>query len=83
MTQTKSLHSGNEGPLLSPREEAERFAVAAARSRERAQQDPAYAEQVLRNIGYYEMMEQHQEDLQNDANGLQGADSPQKEALQR
>ena len=58
MTQSKSFTSGNDGPLLSPREEAERFAVAAERFLERARQNPEIATQMLRDIGYFEMMEQ-------------------------
>ena len=75
MTQTKLLPNTahKSGPLLSPREEAERFAVAAARFRERMIQDPAVAEKLLRDIGYYEMMEQQrleeQEEAQNAVNG--------------
>ena len=95
MTQTKSLPNTayQTGPLLSAREEAERFAVAAARFRERAQKDPAYAEQMLRNIGYYEMMEQQRQEEREESqlnangshsNGSESSDSPQiSEALQR
>ena len=69
MTHTKPLPNTahQSGPLLSPREEAERFAVAAARFRERMIQDPAVAEQLLRDIGYYEMMEQQRQEEQEDA----------------
>ena len=73
MTQSKSFTSGNDGPLLSPREEAERFAVAAERFLERARQNPEIATQMLRDIGYFEMMEQQrleeQEDAEMAANG--------------
>ncbi len=95
MTQNKSLPNTayQSGPLLSPREEAERFALAAERFRERAQKDPAYAEQMLRNIGYYEMMEQQRREEQEEAqaningshsNGSESSDPAQShEALQR
>lgn len=83
MTETKSLHSGNAGSLLSPREEAERFAVAAERFLERANQNPEVATQMLRKIGYFEMMEQqHKEEAQTATNGVhpngstKGADGP-------
>ncbi len=64
MTQTKSLPNTayQSGPLLSPREEAERFAVAAQTVLERARQDPEYARQILSDIGYYEMMNQDKDD---------------------
>ena len=63
MTKTKSLPNTayQSGPLLSPREEAERFAVAAQSLLERARQDPEYARQILQDIGYYDMMEQNGE----------------------
>ena len=63
MIKTKSLPNTayQSGPLLSPREEAERFAVAAQSLLERARQDPEYARQILQDIGYYEMMEQNRE----------------------
>ena len=67
MTQTKPSTSANDGPLLSPREEAERFAIAAERFRERMLQDPAVAEKLLRDIGYYEMMEQQRLEEQEEA----------------
>ena len=74
MTETKSLNSGIEGSLLSPQEEAERFEVAAARFRERALRDPAYAEQVLKNIGYYEMMEERTPANGSHSNGSNGVE---------
>ena len=63
MTKTKPLPNTayQSGPLLSPREEAERFAVAAQSLLERARQDPEYARQILQDIGYYDMMEQNGE----------------------
>lgn len=45
-----------DGPLLSPREEAERYKEASQRFRERVRNDPAYAREVLEEIGYFEMM---------------------------
>ena len=72
MTHTKPLPNTahQSGPLLSPREEAERFAIAAARFRERMIQDPAVAEQLLRDIGYYEMMEQQHLEEQEEATAM-------------
>ena len=67
MIQTKPLTSGKDGPLLSPSEEADRFTVAAAHFRERMIQDPAVAEKLLRDIGYYEMMEQQRLEEQEEA----------------
>ncbi len=54
----KPLHSHDpkDGPLLSPREEAERSAEAGKRTLERARNDPAFARQLLVDIGYFEMM---------------------------
>ena len=71
MTETKSLPNTahKSGPLLSPREEAERFAVAAQSLLERARQDPEYARQILQDIGYYDMMEQSGES-DTPANGV-------------
>ena len=67
MTQPKPFTSGNDGPLLSPREEAERFAIAAERFLERARQNPEVATQMLRDIGYFEMMEQQRLEEQEEA----------------
>ena len=56
MTEQKPAYDPQDGPLLSPREEAERSAQAGKRMMERARQDPAYAHQLLEEIGYFEMM---------------------------
>jgi len=58
-----------DGPLLSPREEAERYAEASKRLRERVRNDPAYARELLEEIGYFEMMADEQADEQ--ANGAE------------
>ena len=71
MPQTKPLPNTayQSGPLLSPREEADRFAAAAQGLLERARQDPEYARQILQDIGYYEMLEQNGES-DSPANGV-------------
>ena len=73
---TQPTYDPKDGPLLSPREEAERFAQTSERTMERARQDPAFARQLLEEIGYFEMMAD--EEPQNEAtNGVvsNGADS--------
>lgn len=72
MTHTKPLPNTayQSGPLLSPREEAERFAIAAQTVLKRARQDPEYARQILSDIGYYEMMDQDKDN--NDASSTNG-----------
>ena len=56
MTEQKPAYDPQDGPLLSPREEAERFAEASKRLRARVRHDPAYARELLEEIGYFEMM---------------------------
>lgn len=45
-----------DGPLLSPYEEMLRSREAGERTMERARKDPAFARQLLVDIGYFEMM---------------------------
>lgn len=62
---------------LSKREEVERFKAAADRLARRAEKDPSFAEQLLRDLGYYEMMEQQRaEEAEEARNGIGGSASP-------
>ena len=58
-----------DGPLLSPREEAERSAEAGKRMMERARKDPAFARQLLVDIGYFEMMADEEPEDGANSNG--------------
>ena len=64
-----NTYDPKDGPLLSPREELERYREASKLLRERLRQDPAYARELLEEIGYFEMMAD--EEPQNEAtNGV-------------
>ena len=73
MTQNNTTFDPKDGPLLSPREEQERSAEAGRRMMERARKDPAFAHQLLVDIGYFEMMA----DEELEANGTSCADKAQ------
>lgn len=53
---TQNNFDPKDGPLLSPYEEMLRSKEAGKRTMERARRDPAFARQLLVDIGYFDMM---------------------------